>query len=249
MAFNDVSIRFSALALSLFCSYQRLVPHASLKCSGSSGQTAKGFDETQKQLSTSNNSQRIRPLSSIPKTSYGGDDVQILLTSFHVQSLLLQLAFKVVNLINCLISVYHRQETTHQEVHWVRRCFGTMGIGNIWKKIRADANVSRAVGGIVRGAEGLPAGTGRDLIAKVPAARWLPNYSPIWLIDDVIAGLSVGALLVPQALVYSVLAGMPLQDALLASWLPSLIYTVMGIYGHGNLEGYVQQPIVKKTSS
>jgi len=106
-----------------------------------------------------------------------------------------------------------------------------MAVGKIRKigqKIRADANVSRTVNGIVRGVGGLPAGTGRYLIAKIPAARWLPNYSPIWLIDDMIAGLSVGVLLVPQALVYSVLAGMPLKDALLASWLPSLIYTVMG---------------------
>jgi sodium-independent sulfate anion transporter 11 len=103
-----------------------------------------------------------------------------------------------------------------------------MAIGNIGQKIRTDPNLSRAVSGIVRGAKGLPAGTGRYLLAKIPLARWLPNYSPLWIIDDVIAGLSVGALLVPQALIYSTLAGVPLKDGLLASWLPGLIYAVMG---------------------
>jgi sodium-independent sulfate anion transporter 11 len=51
---------------------------------------------------------------------------------------------------------------------------------------------------------------------------------PKWLVGDAIAGISVGLLLVPQAVTYSALAGVPIQTALLSSWLPGMIYTVTG---------------------
>jgi sodium-independent sulfate anion transporter 11 len=41
-------------------------------------------------------------------------------------------------------------------------------------------------------------------------------------------GSSVGMLLLPQAMMYSALAGVPIQQALLASWLPGIIYAIMG---------------------
>lgn len=96
------------------------------------------------------------------------------------------------------------------------------------REIRTDANLTRVARGVAKGARALPAGTGRYLLRKIPAASWLPNYSIIWLIDDLIAGLSVGALLVPQALVFSAFSGIPFQNGLLASWLPGIIYAFMG---------------------
>jgi sodium-independent sulfate anion transporter 11 len=51
---------------------------------------------------------------------------------------------------------------------------------------------------------------------------------PKWLIGDAIAGSSVGMLLIPQAVMYSTLAGVPVQQALLASCLPGIIYAIMG---------------------
>lgn len=96
------------------------------------------------------------------------------------------------------------------------------------EKLRHDPNLTRAGSGIRRGVKGFPAGTGRYLAAKVPIAGWLPNYAPRWLINDVIAGISVGLIAVPQAIVFASLIGIPLQSALLSSWLPPLVYTIMG---------------------
>lgn len=91
-----------------------------------------------------------------------------------------------------------------------------------------DENLTRGRRGVVRGVKGLPSATGRYLVQKVPVVHWLPNYSPRWLADDIIAGVTVALVLIPQALATAALAGVPLQDGLFASWLPSAIYFFMG---------------------
>ena len=95
-------------------------------------------------------------------------------------------------------------------------------------ELRSDENLTRARHGIVRGVRAVPSATGQYLIQKVPVVQWLPNYKPMWIFNDAGAGITVGVLLVPQALAYASLAGIPLQDGLLASWLPSAIYAIMG---------------------
>lgn len=41
--------------------------------------------------------------------------------------------------------------------------------------------------------------------------RWLPKYSLQWLQLDLMAGLTVGLTVVPQALAYAEVAGLPVQ--------------------------------------
>lgn len=94
--------------------------------------------------------------------------------------------------------------------------------------IKQDVNLSRVGVGVVLGARGVRAGAGRYFSNKVPIVQWITGYVPKWLIGDAIAGSSVGMLLIPQAVMYSTLAGVPVQQALLASWLPGIIYAIMG---------------------
>jgi sodium-independent sulfate anion transporter 11 len=91
-----------------------------------------------------------------------------------------------------------------------------------------DENFTRARRGVVRGVKGLPSGAARYSLQKFPVIQWLPRYSPRWLLNDIIAGITVALVLVPQALGTAALAGVPLQDGLFASWLPSAIYFFMG---------------------
>jgi hypothetical protein len=71
--------------------------------------------------------------------------------------------------------------------------FVTMGFGTkIADKFLLDENFTRARRGIVQGAKGFGPGAVQYLVNKVPIFQWLPNYSPRWLIADVIAGQSVG---------------------------------------------------------
>ncbi|KAH8784183.1 sulfate permease-like protein [Hyaloscypha sp. PMI_1271] len=94
--------------------------------------------------------------------------------------------------------------------------------------IKQDVNLSRVGVGVVLGARGVRTGAGRYFSNKVPIVQWITGYVPKWLIGDAIAGSSVGMLLIPQAVMYSTLAGVPVQQALLASWLPGIIYAIMG---------------------
>lgn len=62
----------------------------------------------------------------------------------------------------------------------------------------------------------------------VPAAQWLPDYDRSWLRRDVLAGLAVWAVLVPQALAYGSLAGLRPEHGLYAAALPLLVYALLG---------------------
>ena len=51
----------------------------------------------------------------------------------------------------------------------------------------------------------------------LPIAEWLPNYQRSWLKPDLIAGLSVWALMVPTSLGYATISGVPVQYGLYAA--------------------------------
>jgi solute carrier family 26 (sodium-independent sulfate anion transporter), member 11 len=80
--------------------------------------------------------------------------------------------------------------------------------------------------------------TGRYLLEKVPVVQWISKYSPRWIVNDLIAGLTVGVILVPQDLAYAKIAGIPLQDGLLVSWLPGTLYFIMGTSKGKSMSGH-----------
>ena len=61
-----------------------------------------------------------------------------------------------------------------------------------------------------------------------PILNWLPNYKKKWLKGDVIAGITVGVVLIPQGLAYAMIAGLPPIYGLYAALVPPLIYTIFG---------------------
>jgi sulfate permease, SulP family len=68
----------------------------------------------------------------------------------------------------------------------------------------------------------------RRLTQLVPALEWLPRYRRDQLSGDLIAGLVVAVMLVPQGMAYAMLAGLPPQAGLYASIIPLVIYGIMG---------------------
>jgi sulfate permease, SulP family len=68
----------------------------------------------------------------------------------------------------------------------------------------------------------------RYLTRLVPAVGWLPSYTREKLTGDLIAGVIVAVMLVPQSMAYALLAGMPPQAGLYASIVPLVIYGLMG---------------------
>jgi len=58
--------------------------------------------------------------------------------------------------------------------------------------------------------------------------EWLPGYRREWLRPDVLAGLTAAAVVIPKAMAYASIAGLPVQVGLYTSFLPMVIYALMG---------------------
>ncbi|KAI1403031.1 sulfate transporter 4.1 [Hypoxylon fuscum] len=74
----------------------------------------------------------------------------------------------------------------------------------------------------------LPSATRQYLLDKLPIIQWLPRYSPPWLIQDFMAGLTVGVLLIPQGLAYAKIATIPIENGLYSCWVPAAVMVFMG---------------------
>jgi sulfate permease, SulP family len=59
-------------------------------------------------------------------------------------------------------------------------------------------------------------------------ARWLLRYQRSWLRWDLLAGLTTAAVVIPQAVAYASLAGLPVQVGLYVALAPMLLYAVLG---------------------
>ena len=72
--------------------------------------------------------------------------------------------------------------------------------------------------------ENVPTG----LTKYVPIAGWLSRYQPAWLRFDLVAGLTAAAVVIPQAMAYAAIAGLPVQVGLYTALVPMLIYVLLG---------------------
>ena len=59
-------------------------------------------------------------------------------------------------------------------------------------------------------------------------AEWLFNYQKDWLRPDILAGLTTAAVVIPKAMAYATIAGLPVQVGLYTAFLPLVIYAVLG---------------------
>jgi SulP family sulfate permease len=69
---------------------------------------------------------------------------------------------------------------------------------------------------------------GMSLGQYLPILTWLPSYQPRWLRLDIVAGLTVWAILVPESVAYAQLAGVPVVAALSLAPGVLLAYALFG---------------------
>lgn len=70
--------------------------------------------------------------------------------------------------------------------------------------------------------------TRKLLYKRVPILRWLPQYTLRAAISDVVAGFTVGLTVIPQAIAYSNVAGLPPQYGLYSSFMACFVYAIFG---------------------
>ncbi|KAL7929025.1 sulfate transporter family domain-containing protein [Trichoderma chlorosporum] len=61
-----------------------------------------------------------------------------------------------------------------------------------------------------------------------PFISWLPYYNLQWFAGDVVAGITIGAVLVPQGMAYALLANLPPQFGLYSSFMGPITYWIFG---------------------
>jgi hypothetical protein len=98
---------------------------------------------------------------------------------------------------------------------------------------------SSGLGGLLkrkaqRGCRAVRNRSGKDWLGVLlPASSWLLKYP--WkenLLADVVAGLTVGVMVIPQSMSYAKLAGLPVQFGLYSSLVPIYAYAMFGSSRH-----------------
>lgn len=62
----------------------------------------------------------------------------------------------------------------------------------------------------------------------IPILEWLPNYEKSLFKGDLIAGITVGIILIPQGIAYALIAGLPPIYGLYCALVPQVIYAIFG---------------------
>ena len=62
----------------------------------------------------------------------------------------------------------------------------------------------------------------------VPILDWLPNYNTSLFKGDLIAGITVGIILIPQGIAYALIAGLPPIYGLYCALVPQVMYAIFG---------------------
>jgi len=65
-------------------------------------------------------------------------------------------------------------------------------------------------------------------VRRLPILEWAAGYQKDWLRLDVVAGLTAAAVVIPKAMAYATIAGLPVQVGLYTALFPLVIYALLG---------------------
>jgi len=67
-----------------------------------------------------------------------------------------------------------------------------------------------------------------DIKKIIPIIEWLPNYNKSLFRGDLIAGITVSVILIPQGIAYALIAGLPPIYGLYCALVPQVLYAIFG---------------------
>ena len=68
----------------------------------------------------------------------------------------------------------------------------------------------------------------KQLKTIFPFLEWATAYRPEWLKKDILAGITVGVMLIPQGIAYATIAGLPPIYGLYTALIPQVVYALFG---------------------
>ncbi|XDG10581.1 hypothetical protein ABKA04_010196 [Annulohypoxylon sp. FPYF3050] len=101
-------------------------------------------------------------------------------------------------------------------------------VAAVKKEFREDVTLNRVTRFARTAPPKFPSAARQYLLDKLPIIQWIPRYSPPWLLQDFMAGLTIGVLLIPQGLAYAKIATIPIENGLYSCWVPAAVMVFMG---------------------
>jgi high affinity sulfate transporter 1 len=62
----------------------------------------------------------------------------------------------------------------------------------------------------------------------IPSLQWLASYQREWVRADLFAGLTAAAVVIPKAMAYATIAGLPVEVGIYTAFVPLVIYALLG---------------------
>ncbi|WP_321937726.1 SulP family inorganic anion transporter [Paraburkholderia sp. J8-2] len=63
---------------------------------------------------------------------------------------------------------------------------------------------------------------------RLPVLEWVRGYQKSWIKPDIVAGVTAAAVVLPKAMAYATVAGLPVQVGLYTAFVPMVIYAILG---------------------
>jgi solute carrier family 26 (sodium-independent sulfate anion transporter), member 11 len=82
--------------------------------------------------------------------------------------------------------------------------------------------------GFIKRAKPTEHGVVQYIADPFPCSKWICNYNLQWLIGDVVASITIGAVVIPQGMAYAKLAQLPVQYGIYTSFIGGLCYWMFG---------------------
>lgn len=101
-------------------------------------------------------------------------------------------------------------------------------IQRVTHSFQTDVTWHKTIDLVQKGGRALPRATADYVLDKFPIIGWLPRYDWRWIPNDLIAGLTLCMMLVPQSLAYASIAKIPVEFGLMSAWFPGTLYAFMG---------------------
>ncbi|KAF8940790.1 sulfate transporter family-domain-containing protein [Dissophora ornata] len=92
----------------------------------------------------------------------------------------------------------------------------------------ADRELKEFGHSVVNWFKAFPSNAPRYLYERLPIIKWVPKYNRGWALRDVVAGITVGLIVVPQGMSYAKVAGLPVQHGLYSAYIGAIFYCFMG---------------------